>query len=123
MPLRFFLMYVKREIDVRTKNCLHGHGRFANRPADTASSLPSDGPWLLVADNTSQKRRMGDKSAQWTRAFSTTKTARTHSQAEDEMNMKITSTLLAVTLNKSLTFIWAGGKSLSVVGGKVVEIK
>ena len=36
---------------------------------DTVSSLPSD-RWLTVADNTRQTRRTGDKSAQWTRAFS-----------------------------------------------------
>ena len=35
---------------------------------DTVSSLPSDRR-LTLADNTRQKRRKGDKSAQWTRAF------------------------------------------------------
>ena len=35
-------MYVKRVTDVRKKNGLSGNGLFANRPADTVSSLPSD---------------------------------------------------------------------------------
>ena len=38
----FFLTYVKRETDVGKKNYLSVHMLFANRPADTVSSLPSD---------------------------------------------------------------------------------
>ena len=37
-----FLTEVKRETDVRKENGLSGHRLFANRPADTVSSLPSD---------------------------------------------------------------------------------
>ena len=64
----FFMTYVKRETDVRKKDWFSGHRLFANRPADTVSSLPSDRR-LTVADNARQKRRTGDKSVQWTRAF------------------------------------------------------
>ena len=65
---QFFLTYINRETDVRKKNCLSGHGLFANRPADTVSSLPSD-RWLTLAYNTNHKRRTGKKSAQWTLAL------------------------------------------------------
>ena len=41
---------------------------FANRSVDTVSSLPSDRR-LTLADNTRQKRRTGDNSAQWIRAL------------------------------------------------------
>ena len=62
-----FLTYVERETGVRKNKWLSGHRILANRPADTDSSLPSDRQ-LTVADNTRQKRRTGDRSAQWTRA-------------------------------------------------------
>ena len=52
----FFLTYVKRKTDVRQKYWFSGHGHFANRPADTVSSLSSDRR-LTVADNTRQKKK------------------------------------------------------------------
>ena len=64
----FRLTYVKLETDVCKKHWLGGHRPFANRPADTVSSRPSDS-WLTLANNTCQRRRTGDKLAQWTRAF------------------------------------------------------
>ena len=54
----FLEVYVKRETGVLKTNWLSGHGLFANRPADTVSSLPSDRR-LTLADNTRQKRRTG----------------------------------------------------------------
>ena len=37
----FFSTYAKWDTGARKKNWLSGHGLFANRPANTVSSLPS----------------------------------------------------------------------------------
>ena len=68
-PVFLTYIYVKRQTDVRKKNYwLIGQGLFADRPADTVRPLPSDRR-LTLTDNPRQKRRIGYKSAQWTRAL------------------------------------------------------
>ena len=49
---------LSRFSDVHKKDWLSGHGLFANQPADTVSSLPSDRR-LTVADNSRQERGTG----------------------------------------------------------------
>ena len=65
-------MYVKRETDICKKNWLSGHRLFANRPADTVRSLPSDrryksAEWTRAFMN--EVYLSNYKSAEWTRAF------------------------------------------------------
>ena len=43
--------------DIRKKNWLSGHGLFANQPADTVSSLPSDS--RLTRQHLSDKTERG----------------------------------------------------------------
>ena len=63
-------IYVKRATDVRKKKWLSGHGIFANRPADTVSSLPSDRRLTPeVWPTKTFRRRAVDKLTQWTRPY------------------------------------------------------